>query len=366
MSIARHVRFAAPVAVWLLALAAGPSNALAQTSEKASTKADRAAARDAYDKGTASFQQADYVTALDSFVKANALIPSVQALYWIAQSQDKLGRTEAAVEAYEAITARADFNKLSEDKAAIVRARLASLKTPPAPPPEPPPAPPPTDAPPAEAPPPVDPAPFVPPPPPPPSEPPPPPASDDLLPKKNTAELGVMGGLLIVTSKNNFKAGGKDLAEFDPAYQVGIRAAFFPVKVFGIEAEYAHGFSRYDYTPKCAPNALCVGPSDGSASFDSVRGHLIGQLPTSRFIPFALLGGGMIREKSEATGRDRDFAFVAGVGAKVMATKLLVPRFDVRLNLTQKRGPLGDDRKITDGITVHPEFLLGLSFRLPN
>jgi hypothetical protein len=362
MSIARHVRYAAPVAVWLLALAAGPGNALAQTSEKAPSKADRTAARDAYDKGTASFEHGDYVTALDSFVKANALIPSVQAMYWIAQAQDKLGRTEAAVEAYEAITARADFNKLSEDKATTVRARLAALKAPPAPPSDAAPAPPPSDAPPTDAPPPQDPPPFSAPPAPPPSEPPPAPTGDDLLPKKNTAELGVMGGVLFVSDSNNFKAGGKEHATFDPAYQVGVRAAFFPVKVFGIEAEYAHGFSQYDFSPRmCGPADFCTEPppNSGSANFDVVRGHLIGQLPTSRFIPFALLGGGFMHESSDATGADGDFSLVAGVGAKVMATKLLVPRLDVRLNMSQKEGG-----KFTDGIALHPEILLGLSFRL--
>lgn len=361
MSIGRHVRVAAPVAVWLLALAAGPGNAFAQSVEKVPGKADRAAARDAYDSGTASFERGDYVAALDSFVKANALIPSVQAMYWIAQSQDKLGRAEAAVEAYEAITARADFSKLSEEKAATVRARLAALKTPPAPP-EAPPAAPPAAAPPAEPPPPVEPPPVAAPPAPPLSTPPPAPESDGLLPKKNTAELGLMGGVLVVSNSNNFQQAGKEHAKFAATYQIGARAAFFPVKVFGVEAEYAHGFGRWS----CPGASYCdpaedSGPTQGTAHFDAVRGHLIGQLPTSRFIPFALLGAGFMRERSDPTGADRDFSLVAGVGGKVMATKLLVPRFDVRLNMNQRRGG-----KFTDGVSVHPEFLVGLSFRLGN
>src|SRR5882757_5090795 len=106
MSIARHVGLAAPVAVWLLLAAAMPTTAHAQAAEKGPTKADRGAARDAYDRGTTSFEHGNYVDALDSFVKANALIPSVQAMFWIAQAQDKLGRTDAAIEAYEAITWR--------------------------------------------------------------------------------------------------------------------------------------------------------------------------------------------------------------------------------------------------------------------
>jgi len=358
MSIARRFGLAAPVAVWLLALAVAPGSALAQPAEKGPGKAERSAARDAYDKGTVSFEHGDYVAALDSFVKANAMIPSVQAMYWIAQAQDKLGRVEAAIEAYEAITARADFAKLSEDKAAVVRARLAALKTPPAPPTPPaevPPAPAPTAPPaPTEPPPAVAPAAAA------VNEPPPSPSASDLLPKRNTTELGVMGGLLLVSDSNNFQAAGKPHETFDITYQVGARAAFFPVKVFGVEAEYAHGFGHWG-CPRgdhCDPVAASP-PNEGSAGFDVVRGHLIGQLPTSRVIPFALLGAGMLRERSGRTGKDADLALEAGVGLKVMATRLLVPRLDARLSMTQKQGG-----GFADGLAVHPEILLGLSFRL--
>jgi hypothetical protein len=356
MSIARHVGVAAKVAAWLLVVAALPSNAFAQSADKGPGKAERAAARDAYDKGTASFEHGDYVAALDSFVKANALIPSVQAMYWIAQAQDKLGRTEAAVEAYEAITARADFSKLSEEKAATVRARLAALKSVSAPPSEPAPvtAPSAEPAPVAEPPPPVDtmPAPVV-------NQPPPPPASssNEFLPKKNTAELGVMGGVLFVSDSNNLVAAGRERHEFKaPVVQVGIRAAFFPVSVFGVEAEWAHGFG------KMGRRVDAGGPGRDNIDdpqFDAVRGHLIGQLPTSRVVPFALLGAGLLHVASNQTGGDGDFLLEAGAGLKVMATKLLVPRLDFRMNMTQKAGG-----GFADGIAFHPEILLGLSFTL--
>jgi hypothetical protein len=88
-----------------------------------------------------------------------------------------------------------------------------------------------------------------------------------------------------------------------------------------------------------------------------VRGHLIGQLPTSRVVPFALLGAGILHEQSKPTGSDSDFALEAGLGLKVMATKLLVPRLDFRMNMTQKAGG-----GFTDGVAFHPEVLLGLSF----
>lgn len=346
MSIGRHVGSVARFAACLMLVAAPLRSALAQESERGPTKAERAAARDAYDKGTRSFDKRDYVTALDSFVKANALIPSVQAMYWIAQAQDKLGRTEAAVEAYEAVIARADFAKLSEDKANVVRARLAALKPPPPPPaPEPLPVAEPEPVPVASAPEPIAPPPVyrV-------TEPPAPPPAD-LRPKRNTVELGVMGGALLVSDRNNLVGRGSEQRAFElPAWQIGARAAFFPARTFGVEAEYTHGFGRAE--------ALASSPS-ASSDFNSVRGHLIGQLPMSRFVPFALLGAGVLHGSSKPTGSDVDFMLQAGLGAKVMASKLLVPRLDFRLGMTQKQGG-----QFADGVAFHPEVLLGLALRL--
>ena len=96
MSIGRHVEIVLPLAVGFLVLTGCPALVHAQADTKGPTKAERANAREAYDKGTAAFEKGDYVTALDSFVKANALIPSVQAMYWVALSQDRLGRTRAS------------------------------------------------------------------------------------------------------------------------------------------------------------------------------------------------------------------------------------------------------------------------------
>jgi hypothetical protein len=354
MSMRRHPYLAAGLAGCLLLVAAGPGVAHAQDdAAKSPNKAERQTAREAYDKGTKAFEKGDFVTALDSFVAANALIPSVQAMFWIARAQDKLERTEAAIEAYEAITSRGDFSKLSADKATLVRERLAALKASKAPPPV------------ATAP--VEqlaplPEPEQPPPmvemPPPPVNPPPPMHDDvdDVLPQRNTAELGVMGGVLFVSPSHNLVQNKTaPQHEFEiPAGVIGLRAAFFPEKVFGVEAEWAHGFGA-------------VKDGDG-AQFDAVRGHLIGQLPSSRFVPFALVGAGILRadsgdlgdpETSLNMGHDTDFLLEAGVGFKVMATKILVPRLDLRLNMTQ-----ADGGGFADGIAVHPEILLGLSFTL--
>jgi len=327
----------------------------AQAADKATpTKTERAAARAAYDKGTAAFDKGDYAAALEDFVKANAIIPSVQAMYWIAQAQDKLGHSEAALEAYDAVLARADFSKLSAEKAAKVQERHAALKAQLQPPP-PPAAPVPQGAQPESlpqalpepAPPPPSPATV------PPSPAPAPAETDSSLIRRNMAEFGLFGGLLFVSDSHNLVSRDHIQRPFEaPVGQMGLRAAFFPEKVFGVEAEWAHGFGS---------EADQAGSSGRRANFDIVRGHLLGQLPSSRFVPFALLGAGLIHGSSHQNGADTDFLMEFGAGAKVMATRWLVPRFDLRLNLSQKRGG-----GFTDGVVVDPELLLGLSFALGN
>jgi hypothetical protein len=172
-----------------------------------------------------------------------------------------------------------------------------------------------------------------------------------MLPRRNTVELGVMGGALLVSDSNNLVEGGGTHRSFEqPTWQIGARAAFFPLKALGVEAEYTHGFGRAE--------KLDTSPS-AAAEFNALRGHVIAQLPTSRFVPFALLGAGLLHGTSKPTGSDADLSLVAGFGAKVMATKLLVPRIDFRLGMTQKEGGT-----LADGVAVHPELLLGLALRL--
>lgn len=157
---------------------------------------------------------------------------------------------------------------------------------------------------------------------------------------------------MFVSSSHNLVDGGKTQRPFDrTVWQAGVRAAFFPVAVFGIEAEWAHGFGEV----RKGGNVVT---SSRLANFDSVRGHLIGQLPGSRVVPFALLGGGMLHGNSDQNGSDTDFAMHAGIGLKVIATKIVVPRLDARLSLSQKKGGT-----FTDGVSAHPEILLGISFR---
>jgi hypothetical protein len=142
-------------------------------------------------------------------------------------------------------------------------------------------------------------------------------------------------------------------------WTIGLRAAFFPAKALGIEAEYAHGFASVG-----EPDALFATPppaADDSAAFNILRAHLIGQVAGSRFVPFFVLGAGLIQADSTRLGGDVDLMLHAGLGAKFFATKLIVPRFDLRLGMTQKQGG-----GLLDGPTFVPEALLGLSFALGN
>ena len=86
---------------------------------------------------------------------------------------------------------------------------------------------------------------------------------------------------------------------------------------------------------------------------------MVGQLPTFFIVPYAVLGTGFIHGSSNIDGNDADLLFDAGIGAKVMSTKLLVPRIDLRFNVTQEEGG-----GMTDGIAVSPELMLGLDFVL--
>lgn len=347
MSIARRSGLAITLG-WFFVVSAATVPLHAQTSD-AAVKAARADARDAYNAGTAAFDRGDFATALDSFVKANALIPSVQAMYWVARCHDQLGKTQAAIDAYEELTGRGDFGKLSPDKQELVRARLAALKTP---------TPPPVVVVPVQ-----EPAPAPPPPPPPPSEEPAPAAKQEALPaapadqaeqlrpQAGTFELGLLAGMLFVSKKNDLADGGREAHEAErPVWQAGLRAGFFATAIFGAELEWAHGWGTI--TPEDAPDA---DSDDRSLRLDTLRAHVVAQLPSGQIVPFALLGAGFIHSKSGVSGADTDFLFDGGIGAKVIATKLLVPRIDARLAMTQKHG---------GGIAVHPEVLLGLSFVL--
>lgn len=86
------------------------------------------AARKAFGDGQKAYNAGNYADAQASFQKANDLIPSPQAAYWIAKSIDGQNKTEEAIAAYEALLADPDVSKIGEEKLADSKTRLDTLK----------------------------------------------------------------------------------------------------------------------------------------------------------------------------------------------------------------------------------------------
>lgn len=91
-------------------------------------KKTRDAARKAYGDGEKAYAAGDYAAAIEGFSKANELIPSPHALYWIAKATDAQNKTEEAIKAYEAFLADPEHEKAGEDKVADAKSRIDALK----------------------------------------------------------------------------------------------------------------------------------------------------------------------------------------------------------------------------------------------
>lgn len=92
----------------------------------------RQEARKAYGAGEKAYGSADYTTAYDDFKKANDLIPSPNAEYWMAMSLDKAGKVEEAIDAYQTFLANPNASKVGADKVSGAQSRLGALKKTPA------------------------------------------------------------------------------------------------------------------------------------------------------------------------------------------------------------------------------------------
>jgi hypothetical protein len=318
--------------VFLAATASAPQAAAADA---------RSTAREAYDAGTLAFEKEDYAGALAQFKAANDTLPSVQALYWIARSLDKLGQTDEAIKTYQQIADHADFGKLGEEKRATTQERLAALKAESTP----------TPAPVVEELPrgPAPPGQFA----------PPPQGQPKMTWKNHLFELGVISGPLFLNSKHNLLEPDARHADYTLAWLLGARFGYYPVPFVGFELDGAHGWGRVKDPPP-TPGALEERPArDESAQFNTARGYVVGQYPIARFVPFALVGGGVIHASSARLGDDIDFMLVGGAGFKVAVTKQFTPRLDWHLSMTQKQGG-----GFSEGIALHNEILLGIDFTL--
>jgi hypothetical protein len=86
------------------------------------------AARKAFGDGQKAYGAGNYADAQAHFKKANDLIPSPQASYWIAKCIDGQNKTEEAIAAYEALLADPDVSKIGDEKTADAKTRLDTLK----------------------------------------------------------------------------------------------------------------------------------------------------------------------------------------------------------------------------------------------
>jgi outer membrane protein OmpA-like peptidoglycan-associated protein len=170
-------------------------------------------------------------------------------------------------------------------------------------------------------------------------------ADDDVLaPRGNLWELGIFGGLLFVSDRNALHEPIKAFANFkQPAPEVGLRLAYLPLSVLGIEIE-----------GMAAAGELRNGNDNGAAVW-AARGHLLLQLPTSIVTPFILGGGGRMGIISDAAdaGKDDDPAVHFGGGLKINLHRRVALRLEGRDTITKER-PGADTAH-------HVEGLLGLS-----
>jgi OOP family OmpA-OmpF porin len=161
-----------------------------------------------------------------------------------------------------------------------------------------------------------------------------------------SVELGVFWGAFIPSKKHEFYDAESSSVNYQKLEfvtpELGLRLAFFPHRVFGIEAEGALLPSQTRQT-------------DQAVNLWATRGHLILQAPTKSVVPFVLAGGGVIgiSSKKAVLGNDVDGALHFGAGLKGYITKNLALRLEGRGSVTQGYG--------ADTRAIHWEGLLGAS-----
>ncbi|MCA9709455.1 MAG: OmpA family protein, partial [Myxococcales bacterium] len=166
---------------------------------------------------------------------------------------------------------------------------------------------------------------------------------------RNLVELGVFGGLLRPSDEHDL---------YDPATRpqdplwrfgpdVGVRAAYFPLKPLGIEAEFSANPTRVRTI------------TNDFAFVYGFRGHLVLQVPVTRIVPFLLGGYGLMGVRSHILilGNDVDPAFHYGGGVKMFINKHLVARVEARQIVSATAAQ-------QDSGTAHLQVLAGLSYTL--
>ena len=168
-------------------------------------------------------------------------------------------------------------------------------------------------------------------------------------PKRNLFELGIFGGLLRPSDEHDLY--DPITRPQDPLWtlgaDVGARAAFFPLKALGVEAEFSANPTRVRTV------------TNDFAFVYGFRGHVILQVPRYRITPFLLGGYGLMGVRSNilVLGNDIDPAFHYGGGVKMYITKRLAARVEVRQIVSASA-------TLQDSGTSHFQALGGLSLVL--
>jgi len=168
---------------------------------------------------------------------------------------------------------------------------------------------------------------------------------EQLLPVDGLAEFGGFIGLMFPSSSLNLQSQYAKRQTLSAAPELGVRAAYFPIKYVGGELEYMVGSSQTSMDSK-------------SATLWALRAQLIAQYPAWRVTPFAALGLGRMGVFSSTLGNDGDPLFHFGVGAKAALTPSVLARLDLRDNMTQKYAA-------SNGSQTHSfELMIGISLVL--
>lgn len=108
--------------------AEAPAGVEAPPPPKPPSEKDKRAARKAYGQGEKAFAAQKYDEAFAGFEKAENLIPSPHAEYWMAKCQDLLGKVQLAIEGYEMFLKNSGAAGAGQDKVDDATSRLEELK----------------------------------------------------------------------------------------------------------------------------------------------------------------------------------------------------------------------------------------------
>ncbi|MBL9100515.1 MAG: OmpA family protein [Myxococcales bacterium] len=168
-------------------------------------------------------------------------------------------------------------------------------------------------------------------------------------PERNMVEIGVFGGIFVFNKVHDLY--DPDTAPQEPLRRptadFGVRVAYFPLRILGVEAEFSALPAKY------------AAPNNGGAFIYGVRAHGILQLPWYRVTPFFAGGYGLMGVSSPASvaGKDVDPVGHIGGGVKMYINRYLAARLDLRNYIGAQAA------EQTDG-AGHFQATLGLSLTL--